>query len=742
MLAVILVASFSGEVAAATVTGRVTAPDGSGVSNARVILATDVGATVESATGTNGTFEATRLAGGRYELRVVVEGFQADPIDITVAEDEVRNVDVALRVSAISESIVVSASQIDVPLSQTPDSVTVVTAAELQARQIETVADALRFVPGLTVDRSGGRGALTSVFPRGGESNYTLVLADGIRLNSFGGGYDFAHLSVVDVDRIEIVRGPQSALFGSDAIGAVVQIVTRQGGPARATGFVEAGSEATVRSGIDAAGSRGAWSFGAGAEQTRSDGFTGTAPATGETVSNDDYHLAHASGTLGWHGQSGATFALNGSFEHDERGFPGPFGSNPTGAFPGVDRISRGIDDTWQIGARFTHPWSAQARQRVEANYMDLSSDFTSPYGTSLSGTKRFDGRLQEDVALSHLFSLSGGVEFVDEQGSSSYITGATAEPIPIKRSMAGTFGEVRYTDRDRLFIAAGFRLEHIVQDAVEASNDPFSPRPAFPAQTINSPNPKVALSYLLTPAGSGSSMRLHASAGTGIRPPDAFEIAFTDNPALKPERSRSVDTGIELQFPGGRYAVGATGFFNSYNDLIVTIGPALHNASQYKSDNIANARASGLELSGDARLGGGVTLYGSYTFLSTEILSVDGLADTAPPPFKVGDPLIRRPRHQGALDAVFVKHRFTAFGELTSRAQVLDVEPNLGISGGLFFAPGFTVINAGAGFHLTANLEIYGRIQNLTDLHYEETLGFPAAPRTGMIGLRVSAGR
>jgi outer membrane cobalamin receptor len=736
-------AALSGRLAvAATVTGRVTAPDGTGVANVRVILVTDVGAAVESTTGASGTFEAARLAGGRYALRVIAEGFQADPIDITVAEDEVRTVDVALRVSAISESIVVSASQIDVPLSQTPNSVTVITAAELEARQIETVADALRFVPGLTVDRSGGRGALTSVFPRGGESNYTLVLADGIRLNSFGGGYDFAHLSVVDADRIEIVRGPQSALFGSDAIGAVVQIVTRQGGPARASGFAEGGSEATGRWGIDAAGSHGPWSFGGGAEQTRSDGFTGTAPATGETVSNDDYHMAHASGSVGWNGQSGAAFALNGSFEHDDRGFPGPFGSNPIGAFPGVDRISRGIDDTWQIGGRFTHPWSAEARQRVEVNYMDLSSNFTSPYGTSQSGTKRFDGRLQEDVALSHLFSFSGGVEFLDEQGSSSYITGAMSEPIPIKRSMTGLFGEVRYTDRERLFVVAGIRLEHIVQDAVEASDNPFSPRPPFPAQTVNSPNPKVAVSYLLTPPGSSASTRLHASAGTGIRPPDAFEIAFTDNPALKPERSRSVDAGIEHEFPGGRYAVGATGFFNSYSDLIVTIGPALHNASQYQSDNIANARASGLELSGNARLGGGVTLYGSYTFLATAVLSVDGLSDTAPPPFKVGDALIRQPRHQGALDAIFVRRRFTAFGELTSRAQVLDVEPNLGISGGLFFTPGFTVVNAGAGFRLTANLEIYGRIQNLTDLHYEETLGFPAAPRTGMIGLRVSSGR
>src|SRR5438094_5543036 len=132
---------------------------------------------------------------------------------------------------------------------------TAITAADLEARQIETVADALRLVPDLAVTRSGGRGAITSLFPRGGASNYTLVLVDGMRANAFGGGYDFAHLSVADVDRVEIVRGPESALFGSDAIGAVVHIVTRRGGPPRVEGLVEGGSQGTARTTVGAAGS-------------------------------------------------------------------------------------------------------------------------------------------------------------------------------------------------------------------------------------------------------------------------------------------------------------------------------------------------------------------------------------------------------------------------------------------------------------------------------------------------------
>ena len=113
----------------------------------------------------------------------------------------------------MSDSVVVSAAQVEIPLSVASSSVTVITRDELAEHQIESVADALRTVPGLTVVASGGRGAVTCVFPRGGESDYSLVLVDGVQANAFGGGFDFAHLPVANVDRIEVVRGPQSALY-------------------------------------------------------------------------------------------------------------------------------------------------------------------------------------------------------------------------------------------------------------------------------------------------------------------------------------------------------------------------------------------------------------------------------------------------------------------------------------------------------------------------------------------------
>ncbi len=655
---------------AASITGRVTDPDGASVPNVHVVASTALGTAADRVTDGQGRFAIDGLPAGRYDVLVVAEGFQAAPATVLLQADGTRRVDFRLRVSAITESVVVSAAQVDVPLSQVADSVTVLTAADLQASQAETVADALRLVPGLTVTRSGGRGALTSIFPRGGESDFTLVLVDGMRANSFGGGFDFGHLSLGDIDRIEVVRSPQSALYGSDAIGGVVQIVTRRGGPGRVDGLVEGGSEATARTVVSGSGTHGPWTFGGGAEYRRSAGFTGVAPGSGEVVSNDDDHATDARGTLGWQTPGGADLVVSAHVSHDERGAPGPYGSDPIGAYPGVDRVSRGTNDVRQVGVRLIHPWSPRVHQRVDAGFTDLASDFASPYGVSTGGTQRLDARVQEDVALAPSLGASAGVQVTRERGTSTYITDGTGAGLPIRRGIVGTFGEMRFTGGARLAVTAGLRAEHITRDAIPADPSGYPPRPAFADQTLTSVNPKIAATYLLTPPGSTSATRLRASAGTGIRPPDAFEIAFTDNAGLKPERSRSADVGVEQQLGSGAYAVGATAFFNEYDDLIVTTGRALAGASRYYSDNISNARSRGVELTGSARLGAAVSIRANYTFTDTRILAVDSLR-IAPPPFAVGDPLIRRPRHQGGLDVTYcVRPRLRVRPALGARAR------------------------------------------------------------------------
>ena len=215
---------------AGPVTGQVVDPDGRGIPGAAVILTDGTAVVARTLTVSSGHFTLNVPDSGQFEVRVAIDGFRGKPVAVTGATAERDLGTIAVEISAVSESVVVSAAQVEIPLSAASSSVTVITRDDLEKHQVESVADALRAVPGLSVVANGGRGAVTSVFPRGGESDYSLVFVDGVQANAFGGGFDFAHLPVANIERIEIVRGPQSALYGSNAIGSVVRIITRQSG--------------------------------------------------------------------------------------------------------------------------------------------------------------------------------------------------------------------------------------------------------------------------------------------------------------------------------------------------------------------------------------------------------------------------------------------------------------------------------------------------------------------------------
>jgi outer membrane cobalamin receptor len=732
--------------ATGSVAGSVSDPDGRPVAGAEVLLTSAATVVVRTRTDGTGRFAIANLPAGRYEVTVVFEGFRVDPQAVSIGSGDAREVNLQLHVSAVSESVVVSASQVDVPLSSVAESAAVIGGREMTSRQMETVADALRFVPGLDVSMNGGRGSVTSLFARGGESDYTLVLVDGVRVNAFGGGIDFSQLPSANLERVEVVRGPGSALFGSDAMGAVVSVVTRQGGRPHASASIEGGSLGTGRFTASASGSRGSWSWGGGAERITSNGFEGTAPATGEQVSNDDYRATQASGAATWRPRGGVEVAFNGAWNRSDRGFPGPYGSNPIGAYTAVDRLSRGIVETWQAASSIVAPLAGgRVRQHAQVAWSDLSSDYKSLYGLSASGTRRLSVQSQTDVSLAASTRLSAGLDVQHERAESDFITGAASTPVPILRNLVGLFAEVRHQQGARLTLSGGIRAERVTRDALDGSPNPYSSRPPFPADTANALNPKGSVGYLVYANGGESAalswVRLRASGGTGMRAPDALEIAFTDNPHLKPERSGSVEAGVEGGLGGGRAVVEAAYFANRYTDLIVAVGPAFGDASHYRTDNIANARARGLELSTRLRTGWGLEARLAYTWLDTAILAVDR-ADVAPAPFQVGDALLRRPRHHGSVDLLFNRGPLTAFSELGVRGRTLDIEPNYGAYGGLFWNPGYAVVRCGASWRLAAALELFGRIDNLLDRRYEETFGFPALGRTAMVGVRVAAGR
>ncbi|HEX5474182.1 MAG TPA: TonB-dependent receptor [Vicinamibacterales bacterium] len=731
------------------VVGRVVDPSSRPVPGAQVLIVCGASVRATTFTDDHGRFRIDDVT-GRCELRVSLDGFRAAtrPLELSTG----RSVDagtLTLAIAAVPESIVVSAAQADVPLSQAAASVSVITGDEMRARQLTTVADALREVPGLAVARTGSAGAVTGVFPRGGESDYSLVLIDGIEANAFGGGFDFAHLSADDIDRIEVVRGPQSALFGSNAIGSVIRIVTREGGPTRGAASVEGGRFGTSRADASASGSHDGWFWGGGTERFASDNFNGQHAAGGELIANDDYARTEAGASGGWRGAGGASIRGEARVEHDDRGFPGAFGSNPIGVFPGIDTVSRGIDHRWVGSIGGSLPGGPRIRTHAQVSWSTISSRFASPgfpdpsiVSTSDSTSRRWSARGQTDIAVRDGLDVSAGAEFLREQATSTFITDDDANQVPVRRGVAGYFGEARWSARDRLFVTGGLRVEDIRRDPLAGFDDPFSPRPTFAANHVVSVNPRIAAAWYArrTP---GSETKLRTAAGTGIRPADAFEIAFTDNPSLKPERSRSVEAGVDQTVLGGRGDVEATAFRNGFDDLIVATGP-FDGVSRFRTDNISNARAWGLELASSWHVrprDTDVQAHVTYTFLDTAILAVDRAAG-APPPFAVGDPLLRRPRHQWSADVVATRDRLTAWIRGGGRGRVLDVEPTEGTFGGLFYADGYGVWHAGASWRLPHGVEVFGRVENLFNTTYEEALGFPALGRAAFAGIRIAAGR
>jgi len=738
---------------AAGLGGRVLDPDRRPVADAVVIVSGPTASPQRARTDADGRFMITGLQAGRYTVIASAPGLASDPIAIEVTESAPAAADIPLRITAVNETLVVSAAQIDQPLSRTPDSVTVIPGSEIEAKQQFTLAAALRSVPGVTVQQSGGPGTLTSLFTRGGESDYTLVLIDGVRANAFGGGLDLSQVPLNGVDRIEVLRGSQSALYGSDAIAGVIQIITRSGGRPSAQAQVETGSRDMRRASGATTGEANGLRWQLGGNYVEDAGFTGQA-ANGKTVSNDDTQGSQWSGALGWRSTSRGT-DVQGSMMYvdSDRGAPGPYGSDPANRFTGPDTVSRGTTRRIGGGVRWVQPWfgaGSRIRQRVEFDVADYDLTFVSQFGTSEGNSHRAHARVQTDVAASTAVGFSGGIEWLGERGGSTFITsGPTAQETPVKRGVLGIFGEGRWHAGDRATITAGIRGERISRDALPGDPLAFTPRPAFPEETVNSINPKIAASFLLRGANEPASpkrsrvgeTRLRGSFGTGIRPPDAFEIAFTDNSGLKPERNRSGEAGVTQALAGGAVQLDGTVFVNSYTDLIVAVGRNLTGISRYRTDNISNARARGAELSAAWRASSGVDVRASYTFLDSEILAVNG-SSSAPTPYAVGDALLRRPKHSGSVDAAWTRDRAGAFVQLQLRGETLDAEPAFGPNGGLFTNPGHTVVNAGASWRPVKAVEVFARALNLFDRDYEEVLGYPAPGRTAYVGARFAVGR
>jgi outer membrane receptor protein involved in Fe transport len=717
----------------ASISGTVFDPDGRATGGARITLLYAMAAVETRETNAQGQYRFDDLRGGRYEIVGTLPGFSEVTGEIELRPDEKLVKDLNLRLSAVQEKIVVSAAPGGALTSQIGSSVSVVSAQEIDDRGAQAALDVLRGLPGVEINQSGGRGTVTSAFIRGGNSNYNLVMVNGIQLNDFGGGFDLAPLPAEGVEQVEVIRGPESALYGSNAVAGVINIETIHGdGPPHFSFIGEGGSLYTWRVGTTGAGQTGgfSWAYSLSRLQTRGQ------------IRNDGYRNQTSTLSLGYSRSPRRQFNVNFFGDAGVVGLPGPWGSDPDHLFPGRDPSTHQNQNLFGYQAQYIEQFSSRFQQVTTVSVSTDRITFISPsQGNSFTNNLRVVANTRSEIAVSSKDTLVAGFEYDRDQFENTFVEEPTAVPFTLGRNTYAFFAENRWNPGDRWFINAGLRVDDFQTDSVPSNMS--AGQPGIPSNTIAKVDPRISAAYLARESddeGFFGGTRLHASFGTGIRAPDGFELAFTNNPALKPEKSISFDAGIEQRMAQDKAVLDVTYFYNRFKDQIVTTGNLPTN---FDSENIAKSRADGLETSIRLRPFRSLEFSGSYTWLNTSILALDNFTEPQFP-FTVGQPLVRRPHNAGGFNATWTKKRLMLNMNGTIRGAVLDIEPNDGSFACSLMLPclfrnhGYELMNAGFSYRLPKGIEIYGRLNNFLNQRYEEAFGFPSLRLNFMAGFKV----
>jgi outer membrane receptor protein involved in Fe transport len=430
---------------------------------------------------------------------------------------------------------------------------------------------------------------------------------------------------------------------------------------------------------------------------------------------------------------------------------PGPWGSDPDGLYPttptgGPDFAAAASfqkQDLFGYQANYTEQFSSRFRQVTTVSAATDQFSFPSQFGNSFTKNVRVVANTRSEITLSPKDALVAGFEFDHDTYEDTYVTDANDVPFTLPRDTYAFFAENRWNTGNRWFLSTGVRVDNIRTGDLPADG---TVRPFIPASSVTQVDPRISVAYLARQSSSGmlGITRIHSSFGTGIRPPDGFELGFTDNPQLKPEKNVSFDSGVEQRFWGDKGVLDVTYFYNRYKDQIVTLGGSFANLSTFSSANIANSRAYGLENSLRLHPIRSLEVMAEYTWLNTAILALNGSAADAPVPFSVGQQLIRRPRNSAGYDVTWTHKRLMLNSSASIRGAVLDLEPNLGSYACtglslpcLFWSKGYVDVNAGFAYQLPRGVQIYGHLNNLLNEKYEESFGYPALRLNFVSGIR-----
>lgn len=611
------------------------------------------------------------------------------------------------------DEILVTGGLTPIESSETGRAHTVITGEQLEARGTRYIADALRQVPGVAVSRTGSFGGLTQIRIRGAEGNQVLVLVDGLEISPAGNGeVDFGSLVVSDIERIEVLRGPQSALFGSNAAAGVISIITRRGqrGGASLRAAAEAGSDGTamLRAGVSGGGET--WDAAFSASLRRTNGFniaTGTGDRDGEMDGDRNLTLT---GRAVWDATpdlsvGASLFFVDREAETDDQLFPFPADAT-SGLVVDSDDVTDASDLSIGLFGSYSMLGDALVH-RVNLGYTHNSSDSISDGALSFGTESR---RLKASYQASYSFQtgpaghlLTGLVEFEDEQNEAS-------SGFDQSRTLFGVGGE--------------YRLE-LGSAALQASlrndfNDEFEDALTY----------SVSGSYLVEQTGT----RLHGSVGRGVTNPTFFEQFgfspdfFIGNPSLMPERTFQWDIGIEQTLLGGRLVLDATYFRGKVIDEIVSGFNADAGLSTSVNADGESPR-QGVEVSLTALPLDNLEITGSYTYTLAEEGST-------------GRQEVRRPRHLASLDATysFLGGRALLNGNLAYNGDQRDAD----FSGGFFAVQplatldSFVLVSVQGSYAVTPEIDLYARIENATNAEYQEVLNFETQGIAGFAGVRL----
>jgi vitamin B12 transporter len=591
-----------------------------------------------------------------------------------------------------AEPIVVTATRLETPADESPATVSVVTSEFLEEHQTRRVADALREVPGLSVVQTGPPGQLTSVFTRGLRSEHTQVLLDGIPINQgLQGAFNFADLAVDDIDHIEVVRGPQSTLYGPRALAGAIQIFTKRGsGEPGASWGIEGGSFNTAREFLSSSGQLRGFDYSLGASRFDSD----------FERPNNEYRNTSSVANVGWSPNEQLRLSSLFTYSVADTGNPGAISApRPHDNF---------FTERWLIGPHLDFQPVEWWDHKLIFSY-DHERQINKPnedffVGATRAVFERTQVDYQNDIRATSWLTLTSGFFYSrlnagQERPFVSQKFGPQPTFVSDHTVETAGFAQASITPFDGLNFVAGGRYDHFNQ-----FGDVWTYR--------------FAGSYTYRPSGT----TIHSSVATGFSPPSSQDKIFGNNFGLEPERDLGWDAGITERLWNSRVTLGATYFHNHLSNVIGFNG-------LFETLNLGAARTQGLELEMQARPLPDLTLTATYTYLDAEKTDATDVSQPA------GARLPRRPRNEGYISASYLWFKKL---RTTAEAKFVNAREELNFGGPNFDIEDYAFLNLAVEYEVNPHLTIFARIDNVTDEQYSEVFGFPALGRAAYGGAKV----